>query len=402
LACVSISKPWDADILALRQAGKSWSETAEVISEKFADQLSDLSGVQMISLCRTVMLRLSGGRRKIAQAKKQRDQQIQKVVKPVPAQPKAPAPMPLMDLLKQGGALPDLAVKMGVSSRVAEAMVQDARDSGYNIEDKDGHYKLSLIAPPKENRVKEAWNGEKIIRFGLLGDSHLNSKYTQITFLHELYDIFKAEGLVTVYHSGDMDEGERMRPGHQYECYTQGADDHIKEIVRVYPKRDGITTKYILGNHDYAFIKHVGLDIGPQISSLRPDLIYLGQSSAIIGLTDGCTLELRHPGDGSAYALSYKIQKMIDAMSGGEKPSILATGHYHKAEYLFYRNIHAFQTGTTCAQTPWMRSKQISAHVGGWVVEAHVHDDGTVSQIKSEFIPCYKCIKDDYKSWLVS
>ena len=32
--------------------------------------------------------------------------------------------------------------------------------------------------------------------------------------------------------------------------------------------------------------------------------------------------------------------KMIEAMESDSKPNILAVGHYHKAEYLFYRNVH--------------------------------------------------------------
>jgi hypothetical protein len=40
---------------------------------------------------------------------------------------------------------------------------------------------------------------------------------------------------------------------------------------------------------------------------------------------------------------------MIEAMPGGEKPNILAVGHYHKMEQIFYRNIHAFQTGCFAA-----------------------------------------------------
>ena len=103
-------------------------------------------------------------------------------------------------------------------------------------------------------------------------------------------------------------------------------------------------TDFITGNHDASMIKLAGANIGAMIASRRGDMRYLGQDSAVIQLTDSCTLELRHPGDGTAYAISYKIQKMIEAMSGGEKPNILAIGHYHKQEYQFYRNVHAIQT----------------------------------------------------------
>jgi DNA polymerase II small subunit/DNA polymerase delta subunit B len=90
---------------------------------------------------------------------------------------------------------------------------------------------------------------------------------------------------------------------------------------------------------------------------------------------------------------------MVEAMSGGEKPNIVAVGHYHKAEYLFYRNVHCFQTGCFQAQTPFMRGKNLAAMMGGWIVDVTVAKDGSVLSITPEFIPFYKAIKDDYKNW---
>lgn len=75
------------------------------------------------------------------------------------------------------------------------------------------------------------------ITFGLIGDTHFNSKYVQLTYLNNFYDMCVAQGINDVYHVGDIDEGEMMRPGHAYENYKQGADDHILEIVKNYPYR---------------------------------------------------------------------------------------------------------------------------------------------------------------------
>jgi hypothetical protein len=305
----------------------------------------------------------------------------------------------LISLLKSGLVISDIAHSMGVSERVAKALIEDLTDKGHCIDEKDGEYLLSTIPHQEPEIINRTWNGERIIRFGLLGDTQINSKYTQITHLHTAYDTYKREGIDTVYHTGDIDEGEQMRPGHQYECYTQGADDHVSEIVKVYPKIDGITTHFITGNHDHSLIKRAGYDIGRPIANERPDMKYIGQSSAFVKLTPNCTMELRHPGDGTAYALSYKLQKMIEAMSGGEKPNILAVGHYHKSEYLFYRNVHAVQTGCLQAQTPWMRGKGIAAALGYWIIEVHVDDDGHISRFKSEYCPFYRAIADDWKNW---
>ena len=255
------------------------------------------------------------------------------------------------------------------------------------------------LKPTEAKIIKDEWTGNEIIRFAVMGDTQINSKYTQLTHLHNFYDICEIEGIETVYHTGDMDEGEEMRMGHKYECYNQGVDDHIDEIVKVYPKRQGITTKFITGNHDASIYRRAGFDIGNVIASRRPDMEYLGASHAIIYLTPKCTLELRHPIDGTAYALSYKIQKMVEAFSGGEKPNILAVGHYHKAEYFVYRNVHCIQSGCFQGQTPFTRGKGISIQMGGWICEVQVDKKGTIKRFKSEFVPYYDGIKDDWKKF---
>ena len=118
-----------------------------------------------------------------------------------------------------------------------------------------------------------------------------------------------------------------------------------------------------------------------------------------MNLTPNCTLELRHPWDGTAYALSYKIQKMIEAMEADSKPNILAVGHYHKAEYLFYRNVHCLQTGCFQSQTPYTRGKGISVQLGGWLVTIHVDKSGSIWRFAPEFVPYYKSILGDYKNF---
>ena len=259
--------------------------------------------------------------------------------------------------------------------------------------------KIKVVQNLEPVVIPSSWVNERTIRFGLIGDTHFNSKWTQITHLHDLYNQYRNAGINTVYHAGDIDEGEQMRAGHPFECYSQGSDEHVAEIVRNYPKVDGIKTHFILGNHDASFIKLSGQDIGKAIAKDRDDMIYLGRDIADIKLTPNCTLQLMHPWGGGAYALSYKIQKILDAMMGGEKPQLLGVGHFHKAMYMFYRNVHTFQVGTLQAQTSFMRGNSLAAMMGGWIVELEVAGDGTVSRIYQEFIPYYQPIKDDWKNW---
>ena len=295
---------------------------------------------------------------------------------------------------KNHRSIKDISEKTGVSK---EEIIDHFKMDTPSEETSKKSYEIFENLTPET--IKQKWNGNRIVRFGLIGDTQINSKYTQLTYLHRFYKIVEQQEISDVYHTGDIDEGEQMRVGHQYECYTQGADDHIDEIVKNYPKITGITTHFITGNHDASIYKRCGMDIGKAVSTKRPDMHYLGRDWAKVELTPNCTLELRHPWDGTAYSLSYKIQKMVEAMDPDSKPNILAVGHYHKLEYLFYRNIHCFQTGCFQMQTPVTRGKGISVHLGGWIVTAEVDENGTITRIIPEFIPFYKGIENDYKNW---
>lgn len=242
---------------------------------------------------------------------------------------------------------------------------------------------------------------QKTITFGLIGDTHFNSKYCQITYLHKFYDLCKQQGITTIYHAGDIDDGENMRPGHAYENYTQGADEHINEIIKNYPCVEGIDTYFITGNHDASYRKHCGFDIGRQIEKERKDLHCLGRDLAIINITPKISMMLRHPWTGSAYALSYRPQKMIEAMEAGcvNKPDILCIGHFHKMEYLYYHGVHTLQTGCFQSATPFTVGKGISVSLGGWVVSVRLDSNGEIETITPTAITYTNAIKDDYKNY---
>lgn len=291
---------------------------------------------------------------------------------------------------------------------IASELGVDYRDIYNRIKKHVQRYNKSLKGIKPEKRVaiqnqepyshNSVWDGTKTIKFAVMGDTQIGSKYTQWTHLRNFYDICEAEGIKDVYHTGDITDGLKMRPGHEYELYEVSADEILRDVVLHYPKREGITTHFITGNHDASIYKQVGYDIGTAIARQRDDMKYLGRDCAVIYLTPNCKLELRHPWDGTAYALSYKTQKMVESMESDSKPNILAVGHYHKAEYLFYRNVHILQTGCFQSQTPFTRGKGISVHLGGWIVTVKVDEEGTIKSIATQFIPYYSSIQDDYKN----
>ena len=302
------------------------------------------------------------------------------------------------ELLRKPHHMEELRKKAKLRVMETKEIIGQLQEEGHHIKEMNGVFQISKeIYTGEPREIQKEWNGEKILRIGLVSDTHMNSIYTQITALHELYEIFRREGITEVYHAGDLDEGEEMRVGHKYECYRQGVDEHIEEIVRVYPKVNGIRTKAITGNHDHSLIKRAGFSIGPAIASRREDFEFLGMDYAKIMLTPNFSMELRHPADGSAYSLSYKPQKMVESM-GQNVPNLLVIGHYHKAGYFMYRGVHAILAGTTQAQSSFMRNKSLEAHVGGWIIEIHLDDEGREKEIVPRFFPL-KSIQDDWKNW---
>ena len=119
------------------------------------------------------------------------------------------------------------------------------------------------------------WNGTTVLKFAIIGDTQLGSKYAQISHLNNFYKLCASEGIKDVYHTGDITDGLKMRSGHEYELYKTSADDMVQDVIDNYPKIDGITTHFITGNHDASIYKQVGYDIGNTIAEKRPDMKYL-------------------------------------------------------------------------------------------------------------------------------
>ena len=299
----------------------------------------------------------------------------------------------IKNILKNGATLDDINPN---DHNQALRVIEDLKTKGYCIEFKDNKFILSNNVEIKPKTIINDWDGCEHFRIGVVSDTHLGSKHAQLTFLNTLYDKFKKLGISDVYHCGDIADGMYPNRSDQvYELCANGADAQVDYIVEKYPRRDGIKTHFITGNHDYTFVRNTGYNIGPAIALRRDDMEYLGMYNARVWLTPNCDIEINHPQDGSAYALSYSIQKTIDALSGGDKPKILLNGHHHKYLTMFYRNIHAIEVPTCQAQTPYMKGKRLAAHVGGLVLDIYVDEDGTIERFSVELIPLYKTIEND-------
>jgi predicted phosphodiesterase len=237
----------------------------------------------------------------------------------------------------------------------------------------------------------------KKIKIGIVSDTHFCCKYQQLSYVNKAYQDFHDKGITTVLHIGDMVDGDyRNRPDHIYSLFKIGASEQAEYIINNYPKVKGIRTYFIQGSHDATHIKNGGADIGRMIQQGRDDMFNLGICKANI-IINKCDIQLLHPGGGSSYAFSYKPQKIVDSMMGGDKPNVLLIGHHHKNLYMMYRKIHILQVPSLEATTPFMTSMGLINDMGYDIIELYVDEIGNVQRFNVEYIPFYNTIKDDYK-----
>jgi len=225
---------------------------------------------------------------------------------------------------------------------------------------------------------------------GFCGDTHGGSAEEKLEELHTYYDICQAEGVTDVLHTGDITAGDRVYPGQVYELSKIGCDAQAEHIIKTYPKRAGITTHFITGNHDYSHWKHAGVDIGKRIALEREDMHYLGKYGATVELSPGFDVYVLHQDGGVPYAISYKRQKIVEGFIGGSKPRVFISGHDHQHVYFSYRNVQVFGTGCFEGQSDFLRRKGIEPKVGGWVVNVKLDENGAVRRIRPEYIKFYE------------
>jgi predicted phosphodiesterase len=243
-------------------------------------------------------------------------------------------------------------------------------------------------APIKPKYPQVDFTG-KVIKFGVISDSHIGSIFYHTEWLKEAFKMFRKENCSFIVHSGDVTEGMSNRPGHVYELTHIGYDQQRNYAIEEFTKYNTTNIKifFIDGNHDRWYIKSNGSLIVKDIVNELDNTEFIGHDSGDIKVNNAI-IRLWHGEDGSSYATSYRLQKVIESITGGLKPDMLIAGHVHKQGYFFDRHIHVLSAGALCAQSSWMKSKRLANHSGFHVVELHINKCG-ISRCKVEWFPYY-------------
>jgi hypothetical protein len=292
----------------------------------------------------------------------------------------------------------ELAEAMKVGVPVARRITRQLREAGANFVRTGERLLLhGVIETGGKLVLKPRDRGDGWIVFGFVTDKHLGNRHERLDVLNAAYDRFAAEGVVDVFDAGNWIDGEARF--NKQELRVFGMDDQLDYLIDVHPQRKGIVTHYVSGDdHEGWYSQRERINIGQYLElkakkAGREDLRFMGHVEADVELrarNGSTTMRVMHPGGGSSYAFSYAPQKLVESFQGGEKPTVLLIGHYHKYDYCYPREVHVLSGGCMVDQTMFMRKNKIAAHVGYCLVKVKQDPDrGHVTNVAVEWSPFY-------------
>lgn len=223
--------------------------------------------------------------------------------------------------------------------------------------------------------IVDKWKNTSKISIGVVSDTHLGSEYTNEEALNHFYDLMVERGIPVVLHAGDLSEGFKQT---RVETFLGnkaiGFQQQVDYISKNYPKRDGVETLVISGNHDEWYMQQGLADIIKTVSMIRPDIKFLGNSYAKVLITPKIEITLFHPNDGSSANIFGKLQRFIER--GGKKVSkINILGHYHKLAWIYKDDVHAFYAASFQRQSSWMNLNNLRSEIGGLILNLTVNTE---------------------------
>jgi len=254
--------------------------------------------------------------------------------------------------------------------KVVEQILQNYTDKELEAIAKGGRIVPGYSKVPIVN-----FDGERV-RVGALTDTHIGHKNMPPERIFQAFDEFKKEKIDFITHSGDVTEGISNRPGHIYELSQLGYDQQKTEAIRMFGQWTDTPIYAIDGNHDRWFMKSNGAKIVKDIADSLPNFKFLGHDEGDISLKGKAILKLWHGEDNNSYALSYRLQKVLESLTGGEKPNAMLVGHVHKFVDIFERHVLCTSVGCMQSQTTWMRGRRIAAHTGFAIIDYWVYGSG--------------------------
>lgn len=289
----------------------------------------------------------------------------------------------------------ELCNKLGYSPAKTRDLIVKAREQNYSVNVAGEHVGIQTSLPSEETKEVFIRPVKDEYIFATISDLHFGSKYHLRAQLQDFIKRAVDQGVTRILCPGDNIDG-CYRHG-RWELTHHGFDDQASEFVEGLPRHDGLSYSMISGNHDETFERETGMVVHKSLEdrfrrARRRDVTFLGARGARIdlkhtGANRGVIVDLWHPLQGPAYALTYGLQKKVESFASGFKPDFLFTGHWHASVYAQIRGVHAFACGTfQGAGSSFSKSLTGAPAIGGWIIRYGLTDEGTIRFVRPEWV----------------
>ncbi|MEG0137464.1 MAG: hypothetical protein RR708_00555 [Bacilli bacterium] len=308
----------------------------------------------------------------------------------------------LKDLSKKEITLEKLCNMLGLSNLEVLGLIKELEKEGLNISKiakDDGIHILNKgdVNEFNDNHYKFGTDEYNEFKFAVISDTRLGSTSQQLSILNDIYKKANELGIKHVFHCGNISEG--LYPLTSEYAPTLFVSDTIMQanyIVQNYPFVEGIKTYFLLGTKDITHLKKKQIDIGKIISESREDMIYLGIDRCNIEI-DKVKLDLRNVKGKKTYTVSYRAQKIIDALRSEDIPDIMIYGGLLQMESFKYRGVRLISSPSVVATTNEMFNNENNNTVGNWFITIVTNKKGELVKVIPTAATYYSTDKLDYQ-----
>ena len=274
----------------------------------------------------------------------------------------------------------DICREVGISMEMLLANLREISDSGIQIDVIDGEI-IKFKWPERNKTVHNMSLGKDHVKLGLLGDTHLASKYDDVESLNRAYDLAEDKEVDVILHSGDLVDGLVSTPGYFDKLKEKTYTGQLEYAIDRYPKYSG-KTLVVSGNHDDYWYRLTGKEIIKDVADKRSDIEYLGSSRRMIDI-DGLRINVLHGKFKDTNPIN-NIYSYLDNIPNNKKPDIVHSGHYHTGAYRQYDGIEMYRSGAFMHQSDIDKRKKHMPEDAMYFVDVYYDDDGNVAEISHE------------------
>lgn len=296
---------------------------------------------------------------------------------------------------KKPPTVEQLADEFDVAPGKVRVALESLRHQGYRIPEQVTNQAIVLesVTPDKVNlhRLDPSLLEGNQVTVGVVSDTHLSSNEEALSELHAAYDFLADRGITEVWHPGDWTCGLGIYRTQAAEIKNHTFETQVDYLVENYPRRDGIVTRGIAGNHDIeGEFGKIGANPVVALANRRDDIEYLGDFSAWLELPGGAWIHMLHGKGGGSYAFSYQAQKLAESYPMGRKPAVLILGHFHRRGAIEARGIQVMWAGCFEWKSNLLKRLGLTPAVGFHVLHMTIGPDGSLVRFMPEWIPFYE------------